>query len=63
MGNSLTLVGILGAAVGSLTTLFLLIYFKGNRLTQHARGDAGAGEVALLVIGSFAGMIACESLL
>jgi hypothetical protein len=63
MGNSLTLVGILGAVIGTLTMLFLLIYFKGNRSTSGARGDAGAGDVALLVVGSFAGMIACESLL
>ena len=63
MGNSLTLVSILGAVIGTLTTLFLLIYFKGARFTPHAGGDAGAGEVALLVVGSFAGMIACESLL
>ena len=63
MGNSLSLVGILGAAIGTLMTLFLLIYFKGNRFTLRAGGEPGAGEVALLVVGSFAGMIACDSLL
>jgi hypothetical protein len=63
MGNSLTFVGILGAAIGTLTALFLLIYFKGKRFRSHAKGGAEAGEVTLLVIGSFAGMIACEILL
>ena len=63
MGNSLTLFGILGAFIGTLTALFLLIYFKGNQFTPHAGGDARGGDVALLVVGSFAGMSACESLL
>jgi hypothetical protein len=63
MGNSLTFVGILGAAIGTLAALFLLIYFKGSRFVPPAKGGAEAGDVALLVIGSFAGMIACEILL
>ena len=63
MGNSLTLVGILGTFIGTLKALFLLIYFKGNQFTPHAGADPRGGDVALLVVGSFAGMIACESLL
>ena len=63
MGNSLTLVGMLGAVIGTFGALFLLIYFKGGRFAPDAKSATGAGDVALLVIGSFGGMIGCEILL